>query len=103
MSSTDGRRPNLRAVPTNGQADPDTNNSETSQTPPPPSQGGQKSAATELVELARATYRFGTSTTGETFGIPIDGPPVTFMLRGGRQSLRAERRHDGTDHAIHGQ
>lgn len=48
-----------------------------------------KSAATELVEMAQATYRFGTSTTGETFGIPLDGPPVTFMIRGGKHSLRA--------------
>ncbi|MEL7158966.1 MAG: ATP-binding protein, partial [Actinomycetota bacterium] len=40
--------------------------------------------------MAQAAYRFGTATTGETFGIPLDGPQVTFMLRGGRHSLRSE-------------
>ncbi|MEM9656331.1 MAG: hypothetical protein AAGA65_29900, partial [Actinomycetota bacterium] len=58
-------------------------------TPPRPKLAGPKSAATELVEMAQASYRFGTSTTGETFGIPLEGPPVTFMIRGGKHSLRA--------------
>lgn len=49
-----------------------------------------KSVATELIELAQATYRFGTSATGEAFGVPLEGPRVTFLLRGGRHSLRAE-------------
>ncbi len=91
MNSNNGQRPNLRAVPTN--QDP-TNAAGSGPTPttekPPALRGGQKSVATELIELARDTYRFGTSTTGDTFGIPLNGPPVTFMLRGGRQSLRAE-------------
>lgn len=56
---------------------------------PSPPAAGAKSIATELVEMAQASYRFGTSTTGETFGIPLEGAPVTFMLRGGKHSLRA--------------
>ncbi|MEM7342483.1 MAG: ATP-binding protein [Actinomycetota bacterium] len=50
----------------------------------------QPAAATELVDLAQELYEFGTATTGEAFGVPLDGPRVTFLLRGGRQSLRAE-------------
>ncbi len=95
MNSTNGKRPNLRSVPNN---QPDNGSATTATGGPEPDtvptwRGGQKSVATELIELARATYRFGTSTTGDTFGIPLEGPAVTFMLRGGKQSLRAELAH----------
>ncbi len=95
MSNTNGSRPNLHSVPNNQPAN-DTNSATADELAPdalPVLRGGQKSVATELIELARATYRFGTSTTGDTFGIPLEGPPVTFMLRGGKQSLRAELAH----------
>jgi hypothetical protein len=47
------------------------------------------SAATVLVQLAQDRYTFGISATGETFGVPKDGPKVVAMLRGGKTSLRA--------------
>ncbi|MDQ3641490.1 MAG: ATP-binding protein, partial [Actinomycetota bacterium] len=48
------------------------------------------SQATQLVQLAQGLYRFGFSTAGEPFAVPIDGPNVALMFRGGRKSLRAE-------------
>ncbi|MDQ3640432.1 MAG: ATP-binding protein [Actinomycetota bacterium] len=48
------------------------------------------SQATQLVQLAQGLYRFGFSTAGEPFAVPIDGPNVALMFRGGRTSLRAE-------------
>lgn len=48
-----------------------------------------KSASTVLVELAQEYYTFGVSDTGETFAVPVDGPKVVAMLRGGKTSLRA--------------
>jgi hypothetical protein len=50
----------------------------------------KKSMATMLVEIARERYEFKVSTTGETFGVPKTGAKVTFLLRGGKRSLRAE-------------
>lgn len=50
----------------------------------------KKSAATVLVEMARSRYRFGISTDGEPFAVPIAGSPVARLLRDGRQSLRIE-------------
>ncbi|GIH25144.1 ATP-binding protein [Acrocarpospora phusangensis] len=50
----------------------------------------KKSASTVLVELAQASYRFGVSEAGETFGVPRVGSPVVFLLRGGKTSLRAQ-------------
>ena len=87
---TPNDRPNLRAVPNDAQPD-DQAPAVPSAKPvgPDSSGGGKKSAATELVEMARQSYQFGTSTTGETFGIPLDGPAVTFMIRGSKYSLRA--------------
>jgi hypothetical protein len=52
--------------------------------------GGGGSAATALVKLAEERYRFGLMPTGEAFAVPIDGPNVARLLRGGRRSLRAE-------------
>ncbi|MEM7342499.1 MAG: ATP-binding protein [Actinomycetota bacterium] len=50
----------------------------------------QPAAATELVEMATELYQFGRDTTGEVFGVPLTGPRITFMLRGGGRSLRNE-------------
>ena len=48
-----------------------------------------KSAATALVELAQEFYTFGASDTGEPYAVPVSGPKVVAMLRGGKTSLRA--------------
>ena len=90
----DHPRPNLRAVPNPTTAQPNSDEAEPGEPDaadrePLKLRTAAKSAATELVELACSQYRFGTSTTGETFGIPLNGPPVTFMLRGSKLSLRA--------------
>ncbi|GAA1877879.1 hypothetical protein GCM10009836_69070 [Pseudonocardia ailaonensis] len=50
----------------------------------------KKSAATKLVELAKEGYSFGVTPDGEPFALPIEGPKIVRLLRGGRQSLRAE-------------
>jgi hypothetical protein len=50
----------------------------------------RESAATELIKLAKDRYRFGTMTTGDAYGVPIDGPNIARLLRGGRRSLRSE-------------
>jgi hypothetical protein len=50
----------------------------------------KKSAATILVDLAEQLYEFGTSTDGETFGVPRAGPKVVVLLRGGHTSLRKQ-------------
>jgi hypothetical protein len=49
-----------------------------------------KSAATVLVEIAEELYRFGVSDTGESFAVPRSGPQVVRLLRGGKNSLRAQ-------------
>jgi hypothetical protein len=43
-----------------------------------------------LVALANERYTFHLADTGEPFAMPIVGPPVVRMLRGGKLSLRAE-------------
>jgi len=48
------------------------------------------SAATQLTRIARDRYTFGVSDTGEPYALPIDGPRVVRMMRGGSGSLRAE-------------
>jgi hypothetical protein len=48
----------------------------------------KKSTSTTLVELATSRYRFGVSTTGETFALPKSGRKVVSMLRGSKTSLR---------------
>lgn len=50
--------------------------------------GARKSASTVLVELAQERYRFGVSDAGETFAVPLAGPKVVSLLRGGKTSLR---------------
>lgn len=87
MTNHHRHRPKPVAVNTSDEVDDD----------PQPQQAGNnnhrqqnKSVATELVEMARANWRFGTSTTGETFGIPQAGPQVVFMLRGSKHSLRSK-------------
>jgi hypothetical protein len=49
-----------------------------------------KSVATRLIAMAEECYRLGVTTTGEAFAVPVDGPNVARLLRGGRRSLRAE-------------
>lgn len=50
----------------------------------------RKSAATVLVDLARQRYRLGVSKDDEPIAVPVSGPRIVRMLRGGRGSLRAE-------------
>lgn len=50
----------------------------------------KKSVATRLVELAKENYRLGCTPDGEPFAVPVAGPMIVRLLRGGRQSLRAE-------------
>ncbi len=52
--------------------------------------GGKQPQSSLLVELAQERYRFGRSTTGEVFAYQPVFSPVARMLRGGRDSLRAE-------------
>ena len=75
--------------PTSGQLDPEL--------PPADAEAdveGQnnsnRSAATQLVELAEQQYTFGVSTTGETYALPKSGPPLVAMLRGSKKSLRGQ-------------
>lgn len=48
------------------------------------------SQATRLVAMADERYEFGRATTGEPFAVPRKGAYVARLLRGGRDSLRAE-------------
>ncbi len=48
------------------------------------------SQSSELVRLAMSAYNFHSTTAGEPFAVPKQGPFVARMLRGGRDSLRAE-------------
>ncbi len=48
------------------------------------------SVATRLVALAQDGYRFAETPAGEPFAVPLTGPRVVRMLRGGTDSLRAE-------------
>ena len=50
----------------------------------------KKSASTILVDLARDQYSFGVSDAGETFAVPVAGPKVVSLLRGGKTSLRRQ-------------
>lgn len=50
----------------------------------------RKSVATQLVELAVERYDLGVTEDGEAFATTAVGPRIVRMLRGGRQSLRAE-------------
>jgi hypothetical protein len=52
--------------------------------------GGKRSVATELVKIAKERFTLGVTTTGEAFAVPVDGPNVARVLRGGRRSLRSE-------------
>ncbi|MEO8694808.1 MAG: ATP-binding protein [Acidimicrobiales bacterium] len=65
------------------------NGSDGVRTPSEDSQG-RKSASTVIVDLAESMYRFGLSDAGETFAVPRSGAKVVVLLRGGRQSLRAQ-------------
>lgn len=51
--------------------------------------GKPLSVASQLVRLADTRWTFATSTEGEPFALPIDGPPVVRMLTGSR-GIRAE-------------
>ena len=48
------------------------------------------SISTTLVQIALQSYEFGVSTTGETFAVPISGPPVVSILRGSKTSLKGQ-------------
>lgn len=48
------------------------------------------SVATQLVQLAEKDYDLGCTAEGEPYALPKKGPPIVRLLRGGRQSLRAE-------------
>ncbi len=50
---------------------------------------GQKSTSTQLVEIACREYRFGKSSSGEGFAVPLSGPPIVSTLRGNK-SLRSK-------------
>lgn len=47
-------------------------------------------ASTRLTEIARSEYTFGSTPNGEPYALPLYGPRVVRMLRGGGSSLRAE-------------
>lgn len=49
----------------------------------------RRSQADSLVDLARAEYRLGVSSEGEAFAVPLAGPTVAIMFRGGGSGLRA--------------
>lgn len=49
----------------------------------------RRTQADALVDLANSHYRLGISTEDEAFAVPIDGPAVAVMFRGGRSTLRA--------------
>lgn len=54
-------------------------------------QGAKRpSQATQLVELALEWYDLGQSPSGEAFAVRKDGAYVARLLRGGKDSLRAE-------------
>jgi hypothetical protein len=69
--------------------DPDQTSGPVAQ-PPAEDDGAKKSTSTDLVEIAKSLYTFGVSTQGETYAVPLDGPPIVRMLRGGKTSLRAQ-------------
>jgi hypothetical protein len=48
-----------------------------------------KSASTLLADLAQERYTFGVTDSGDPFAVPVSGPRVVAMLRGGKTSLRA--------------
>jgi hypothetical protein len=50
----------------------------------------KESTATRLVKLAERRYQLGCTPDGEPFAIPLKGPWIVRLLRGGRGSLRAE-------------
>lgn len=50
----------------------------------------KKSVATRLVQLADQHYHLGCTPDGEPYAVPRSGPKLVRLLRGGRQSLRAE-------------
>jgi hypothetical protein len=46
--------------------------------------------ATRLVKLAEERYQLGCALDGEPYALPLEGPRIVRLLRGGRGSLRAE-------------
>lgn len=52
--------------------------------------GDKGSAATVIVNMAKELYTFGVTNTGDTFAVPVDGPNIARVMRGGRRSLRSE-------------
>ncbi len=70
-----------RVLGPGGSEDADTKTDETSQ---------PKSAATQMVEMAREKYHLGVSEAGEAFARPKSGLPRVFLLRGGQVSLRKQ-------------
>lgn len=52
--------------------------------------GGQRSVASQLIDLAREQYSLGVTPEGETYALPADGGHVVTMLRDNRSGLRME-------------
>jgi hypothetical protein len=40
--------------------------------------------------MAQERYKFGISDAGDIYGVPLAGPQVVFLIRGGKASLRAQ-------------
>lgn len=70
--------------------DPPPDNTPTTTDAEQSEQPKQPSAATTLVNIALERYDLGVSDSGETYGVPKQGPMVVQLLRGGKTSLRGE-------------
>ena len=71
--------------------DAPTDNETPSGAPAEKSRDGKgPSAATLLVQIALDRYTLGVAKGGEPFAVPIGGPRIARLLRGGKDSLRSE-------------
>lgn len=50
----------------------------------------QESVSTVLVDIAEELFTFGVGAAGEVYAVPRDGPKVVRLLRGAKNSLRAQ-------------
>lgn len=82
----DGYQPPRKSERTTGEVTA-TNSEDTDDEAP--DEPKAKSAATLLVDMALAAYDFGSSDDGTPYATPKTGPLITYLLRGGRESLRA--------------
>jgi hypothetical protein len=62
----------------------------------------RRSAAAQLVDMARTDYTLGVTVDGEPFGVDRRRPHIALLLRGGRSGLRAElsRRYFETNGSV---